>query len=304
MTHPVRRKLRPAILPAVLVLIISLTAGAQAQPIVAASQPATPHEAQELSQQPDGGAIEASADSNRGDRVIEATVFVTARGERETGPRSSFRADRGPKFFVPFPARDGAAVSAQNKNGAQTGGVYTPLTAEEKLKFGLRNAFLNPFSYALTGVNAAITQATEEDQPHKTSGDRFADGLSRFAISTGTRSIKSLLGSGVYPALFKQDPRYRRAERKGFGPRFRHAVSRVFVTDGDNGSQQLNYSRLGGTITASALANLYERSTPGRDRIGVGPTFKRFGTSVGIDVLQFVLIREFGPDIKEKIFGK
>ncbi|MEJ7708584.1 MAG: hypothetical protein WKF84_01700 [Pyrinomonadaceae bacterium] len=76
------------------------------------------------------------------------------------------------------------------------------------------------------------------------------------------------------------------------------------MTEGDNGRLQPNYSRLGGNISASALANIWERSTPGRDRIGVGPTFKRFGTSVGFDVLSFVVFREFLADIKRKLFDR
>ncbi|MEJ7617362.1 MAG: hypothetical protein WKF30_10475 [Pyrinomonadaceae bacterium] len=193
-------------------------------------------------------------------------------------------------------------ASAQTSSGG--GVVVQPLSAREKLNYGAREAFLRPESYIFTGLNAAITEATERDQPHKTSGDRTADGLTRFAINFGTRSARSLLGSGVYPVIFNQDPRYQPSPRKGFRRRTLYAASQVFVTEGARGQLQPNYSRLGGNISASALANLWERSTPGRDRIGVGPTFTRFGITLGVDVLSFVIFREFLPDIKRKLFNK
>jgi hypothetical protein len=177
------------------------------------------------------------------------------------------------------------------------------LTAGEKVRHGFRSAFLRPEGYAFSALSAAITQWREDSQPQKTTEDEVADALSRFARNSATRSTKSVLGSGIYPALFKQDPRYHPSEKKGFGPRALYAVSRVFVTRGDNGESQVNASRLAGTLSASALANIWERSTPGHDRIGVRPTFIRFGRSLAFDALQFVIFREFGPDIK-KIFKR
>ncbi len=44
-------------------------------------------------------------------------------------------------------------------------------------------------------------------------------------------------------------------------------------------------------------------ATPVADRIGVGPTFQRFGAAVAFDVLANIVFREFGPDI-EKIFKR
>ena len=177
------------------------------------------------------------------------------------------------------------------------------MTARDKLKYGFKRAYLSPMTYTMAGVGATITQMNEEDQPHKDTGDEVADGLSRFAIKFATSSTRNMFTSGIYPAVFKQTPRYRPSGKKGVGRRALYAASRVFVTEGDDGGQEPNISRLGGTLTASALANIWERSTPGRDRIGVGPTMGRFGTSVAMDVVQFIVIKEFGRDIK-KLFKR
>jgi hypothetical protein len=173
----------------------------------------------------------------------------------------------------------------------------TPLTASEKMEGAARSAFLNPGTYAFTGLGAAVTEIRERHQPQKDGGDRFADGLSRFAISFATGTSNTLLGSGVYPALFKQDPRYFPSNKKGFGPRAAYAMSRVFVTRGDNGRNQPNVSRLGGNLSAAALANIWERDTPGANRTGLRPTMNRFGTSILSGMVTNVILKEFWPDI-------
>jgi hypothetical protein len=193
---------------------------------------------------------------------------------------------------TPAPTPDpGATVQASPSPTPAT------LTANEKMEAAARSAFLNPLNYAMTGAGAAYTEVRERDQPHKDNGDRFADGLSRFAINFATGSTSTMLGSGVYPVLFKQDPRYHPSGKKGFGPRTAYAVSRVFVTRGDDGSTQPNYSRLAGNFSASALANIWERDTPGSNRTGARPTLRRFGTSIGSNMVSNIILKEFWPDI-------
>jgi hypothetical protein len=68
------------------------------------------------------------------------------------------------------------------------------------------------------------------------------------------------------------------------------------VTRGDNGNLQPNFSRFAGSLTASAIQNAWERSTPGHDRIGTDATFRRFARSFPNDMLSNV-VREFLPDI-------
>jgi hypothetical protein len=166
-----------------------------------------------------------------------------------------------------------------------------------------KSAFLSPGGYARVAFSSIRTQWNEDTQPHKTTEDEVADGASRFAINFGRRATRSLLGGGVFPILFRQDPRYERAEEgKGAAARAGWAVSRVFVTRGDSGRHQPNVSNWAGSLSSSAISNLWERSTPGHDRIGTDATFKRFANSFVWDAVNN-LFREFWPDIKG-IFGK
>lgn len=170
--------------------------------------------------------------------------------------------------------------------------TYTPLTPGQKMRRAGRNAFLSPVGYATTIFGAAVTEYTEDDLPHKTTEDRFADFASRFAIRFTTRASNTLLGQGVYAVAFKQDPRYHPSKSKNFIKRAAWAASRVFVTYDDDGNSEPNVSRWAGSLTSSAIANLYEQSTPGRDRIGTDATFRRFAASFTSGMLTNI-IREF-----------
>jgi hypothetical protein len=200
-----------------------------------------------------------------------------------------------------------AQTSGQTGSGggqaAATPTPPTPLTGGEKISHAFRSAFLSPFPYVTSAFSAGLTQFGEDRQPHKDGGDEVADWGSRAARNFATRSTTAVFSNGFYPALFKQDPRYEPSRRKGFGHRALHAVSRVFVTRDDDGNLEPNYSRFAGVMTGSALSNIWERSTPGHDRIGTDATIRRFGRSFITGSFNNVVFKEFWPDII-KIFRR
>jgi hypothetical protein len=183
-----------------------------------------------------------------------------------------------------FAPKPGAAGQTQQQGAQQqptpepqSQSRPAPLTGEQKVKRAFRGAFLSPLPYAVAAFNAGITQLGEDNQPQKDTNDELADWGSRTARVFATGTTYRLFGNGFYPALFKQDPRYERSKSKRFGSRLGHAVSRVFVRRDDDWNLEPNYSRFAGAATSSALANVWERSTPGHDRIGADATLKRFG---------------------------
>ena len=194
------------------------------------------------------------------------------------------------------PDSQSGAATQTRQAAPQTGTTRAPLTAGEKISRSFRQAFLSPAPYAIAAFNAGITQLGEDYPPHKTTEDKLADWGSRTARVFATGTTYRMFGNGFYPALFKQDPRYERSKSKKFGARFGHALSRLFVTRDDDWNLEPNYSRFAGAITSSALANVWERSTSNRDRIGGDATLKRFGMTFVSGAIGNIF-REFVPDL-------
>jgi hypothetical protein len=204
------------------------------------------------------------------------------------------------------PQKPGEQKKAEEQKTAQSGGATAgqqtntppaPLTAGEKISHSFRAAFLRPTSYLTSAFSAGITQLREDRLPHKDNGDEVADWGSRAARNFATSSTSTLFANGLYPALFRQDPRYDPSQSKRFGRRTLHAISRVFVTRDDEGNLEPNYSRFAGAMTASALANIWEHSTPGHDRIGSDATLRRFASLLATNALSNIIFKEFGPDL-------
>lgn len=199
-----------------------------------------------------------------------------------------------------FDAPAAAPPSWQEPQGSPTPQTSTgppPLTPGEKMSRAFKRAFLSPMPYASAAFSATLTQIGEDDLPHKTTGDKVADGLSRMAINFGRSATRTIFAGGIYASLFKQDPRYDRSQGKSLGGKVLHGLSRVFVTRDDDGNIEPNYSRFAGVMTASALSNAWERSTPGHDRIGTDATLRRFAKSFLNDAITNILFRELLPDI-------
>jgi uncharacterized MAPEG superfamily protein len=241
---------------------------------------------------------QAPADMTRTPRAAAVQAQTTPRSQNS----KELETTAAPACAPDDAARKGAPQNKQTGGAPQAAAARpTPLTAGQKIERSFRSAFLRPTPYLLSAFTAGITQWREHRPPNKTRGDELADWGSRAARDFATSSASTLFSNGFYPALFKQDPRYERARQKGFARRALHAASRVFAARGDGGRLEPNYSLLAGEMTASALANVWERSTPGHDRIGTSATFRRFGGLLATDMLTNVVFKEFWPDIR-KIF--
>jgi hypothetical protein len=148
-----------------------------------------------------------------------------------------------------------------------------PMTTGLKFRLALRVA-RDPFT--LTGVAflAGIGQAAHN--PDYVEGAKgYAE---RLGASYANNFTDIMLEGAVLPSLFHQDPRY---FYKGTGSdksRVAHVFRSLFVTKGDNGNWQPNYSMLGGAAASAGLQNLYY---PPANR-GAGSIAQTFGTTMAI----------------------
>ncbi len=165
-----------------------------------------------------------------------------------------------------------------------------PMTAGEKFDKYFRGQFLSPGSYARSLFTGMFNELLDNNEGKKdTVEDYFADSLTRAARSFGNRAANGFFEKFAYPVIFRQDPRYHRSDKRGAGAKIGHALSRLFITQGDNcGCDQFNISYLAGGLTGAAVSNYWQRD----DRRGVNRIFRRWGTHIAFTAFGNIM-REF-----------
>lgn len=162
---------------------------------------------------------------------------------------------------------------------------FAPLTAKMKFELALRVS-VDPITVAGVALVAGAKQAANTPDY----GQGAAGYGKRFGAIAGDGFTDIIIGGAILPSLLHQDPRYFYQGTGTTKSRIRHAMLSPFVSRGDNGRWQPNFSSLGGDLASSAIANLYY---PRSDR-GAGLVFGNFaiGTAerVGASLAQeFVL---------------
>jgi hypothetical protein len=110
----------------------------------------------------------------------------------------------------------------------------------------------------------------------------------RYGAALADEVDARIIGSAILPSILRQDPRYFYQGSGSIASRTFHAASFTFVTRGDNGKNQPNYSHLLGSLASAGISNVYH---PAGSR-GVGDTFQNFGIGVAGNIAGNIF-REF-----------
>ena len=155
-----------------------------------------------------------------------------------------------------------------------------------RLKYRLAGrALVDPFSILIV---AGIASAEHYNGTYPGYGPGIAGYGKRFGAAYGDALTARIIGSAILPSVLHQDPRYFYQGSGSLASRSTHAVASTFVTRGDNGKTQINFSHLLGSLAAGAIANAYH---PASSR-GIGLTFETFGITTGANAIGN-LFREF-----------
>ena len=163
------------------------------------------------------------------------------------------------------------------------------LTASEKFEM----AFRSRLSFGAVGSSlfGAGERQLFNSRPHYgTDSGAFGERLGAAELKQVSESFFSY---GVYASLFHSDPHY-----YVMGPghpllhRAVYSASRVVITRTDSGGTNVNWAKLTGMASATALTNTYY---PVRDR-GVSQSLSAYGSSLASSVLTLEL-HEFVPDL-------
>jgi hypothetical protein len=163
-----------------------------------------------------------------------------------------------------------------------------PLTPKLKFQLALRT-LTDPVTITGFGLNAAIYQAAG----YPSYGQDPKGYSQRLGVTAVGGYTKILLGDAVLPSLLHQDPRYFYQGTGTTKSRLLHAMATPFVTKGDDGRREINYSNIIGDLASGAIANAYY---PSQDR-GVGPVARSalvgVGSRIALGILQEFVLRKW-----------
>ena len=219
------------------------------------------------------------------DVLAPALVFPAGGAQRLPDAPSAALSDRRQesaqeKSFVPFAPR------------SQDLPEWKALSPAQKFDLFVQNSY----SSSTLAVTAASAQKVYV-------GHWFAERPralgQRYAAAYADAQSSAFIENFLVPALMRQDPRYFRSSSGTIRGRLGYAMSRVFITRTDRGSNAFNTSGIAGAFLSSAVRNAYHpyynRSLDGT----VGRALSRLGSRVGMNV-----VREFWPDLRRKSKGK
>ena len=186
-----------------------------------------------------------------------------------------------------------------------------PLTAKQKFKVVALGTF-DPVQYPWWGLLSAINQAENSEPGY---GQGWAAYGKRYGTTAADSTIENFIVGAVLPSILHQDPRFYYSSKGGFGRRALYAGTRIFITRGDSGHGQFNFSEIVGSALSASIStySYHPKSTyvsvptnPHRfvssDRTLLN-TANVWATQVSLDTITIV-VKEFWPDIQRKISSK
>lgn len=128
-----------------------------------------------------------------------------------------------------------------------------PLTAAQKFHLGWKT-LVDPETFLSTGLSAGIEQARNNYPEFGQGTEGYAK---RFGAAYANRVGHVVIGHVLTQAVFRQDPRYFYKGTGTFGSRMLYAIGTAFVSKGDNGRWQPDYSDVVGGLAAEEISSLY-----------------------------------------------
>jgi hypothetical protein len=127
-----------------------------------------------------------------------------------------------------------------------------PLPAKLKFQLAIRT-LADPVSVTGFMLNAGIFQIAKYPA-YRTNLEGFGQ---RVGSTFAGAYTNVLVGDALLPALLHQDPRFFYQDTGTTRSRLLYALSNPFVTHGDDGRREFNYSGVLGDLSAGAIANAY-----------------------------------------------
>jgi hypothetical protein len=180
-----------------------------------------------------------------------------------------------------------------NYRSDESPATIKPLRPSAKLKVALEDSF-DPSAFLVAGVFAGVAMA----QRQYSSFGQGAQGFGKYyGGAFADQAIGNIMTEGLFPIALHQDARYFVRGKGGLWKRTGYAMSREFITRGDDGRNHFNTSELAGNAVAAGISNVYY---PAADR-SLTNTANKWGEQIALDAF-FNVAKEFWPDVRNKLF--
>jgi len=220
----------------------------------------------------------------------QATQSSTPSGQQQQSSDKNQNPEKNPPVGV---SKDRLFYALPNFLTLENSGKVPPLTTKEKFKVVTKGSF-DYVQIPWYAFLAGISQAEDSEEGY---GQGAAGYGKRFGAYFADGTIENYMTGAILPSLLRQDPRYFQSGKGSFMHRTGYSVSRIFLTRGDNGRQQFNYSEVFGSAISAGISTYSYH--PHADRT-VPNTVSVWGTQVGYDTITLV-VKEFWPDIRRKM---
>jgi hypothetical protein len=175
-----------------------------------------------------------------------------------------------------------------------------PMTPRLKFHLAARATF-DPFALL---TDAAIAGAEQYHDTYPGYGAGWPGYGKRFGATVADSFDSRIIGGALLPSLFHQDPRYFYRGKGSVLTRLGYALGQAVLCRGDQGGQEVNYSRIGGAFIAAGISNVYHSSEDRSASITIRDAFVILGGAAGENVLREFLSRGLTSHVPPNANGK
>jgi hypothetical protein len=172
-----------------------------------------------------------------------------------------------------------------------------PLTPGQKMNLSLHSA-LDPFTVASAFATAGYHEAANDLKGFDWGPEGFFE---RTGVAYLDTFDSTVLSTGVFPIIFRQDPRYFRLGYGSTGHRILYSLSTNFIARNDYGKRSWgpNYGNLLGNFAAGELSNFYYPKGNSSFSLAATNTVVQIAEGAGGSIFN-----EFWPDISRRLLHK
>jgi hypothetical protein len=226
---------------------------------------------------------------------------ATAQGSAQKQSNTADQDKNGSNTSTPADSKGGTSndrlfYTLPNFLTLENSGQVPPLTTRQKFGVVARGSF-DYVEIPWYGFLAGISQAENSEPGYGQGAQGYGK---RYGAAAADGTIENFMTGAILPSLLKEDPRFYQSSSGGFLHRTGYAVSRIFVTRTDRGTEEFNFSEIFGSALSAGISTYSYH--PHADKT-LANTASVWGTQVGYDTV-VIVVKEFWPDIRRMIGHK